>query len=119
MKLPKLTILAIGLIALAAGTTDASAATKRISGSQLAALLYGQKHTVYMPTGIGFSVRYDGNGVMYANGQKTGEIVKATKSGWCDFRGSKLRMCLTIWKVNELYVAKTSSGTPVFAFTVP
>ena len=115
------TILPLALcVILVSFVSDASAATaRRITGSALSALLYGKQHTVYMPTGIGFTVRYDANGVMYSNGKRTGDVVKATRSGWCDYRGNTLRMCVNIWKVQQLYVAKTKSGKPVYAFTVP
>ena len=120
MKFSRILALALSVTILAAGVSDASAASaKRITGSALSTLLYGRQHTVYMPTGIGFTVRYDANGVMYANGKRTGDVVKATRSNWCDYQGSKLRMCVTIWKIQQLYVAKTRSGTPVYAFTIP
>lgn len=118
MGLSKLITIALSFLVLIAGVSDAFAAQKRITGSQLAALLYGREHTVYMPTGIGFTVQYDKNGVMYSGGKRTGDVVRATRSTWCNFHGTKLNRCLTVWKDAKFYVAKERNGKPAFAFTV-
>ena len=119
MNIVKPTILALVIAVAALPATSAIAAPQRVTGAAtLAGLLYGRDQTVQMPDGTTFDVHYDSNGVMYSKGKPTGTITKATGYSWCNFTGSKLNACVTIWKNGGAYAAKNNDGTYAFAFTV-
>jgi len=120
MKILKVAIFTLCLIIAASGATQAFAQMQlqRVTGSALSDLLYGRTHTVYFKDGVGTRVRYDANGAMYSGSKRTGVTVRATRYSWCDFNGTKLDRCLTIWKDGPLYLAKDHSGQNVFGFTV-
>lgn len=114
----KLSVLLLSVVMMLAGVSEASAATKRITGAALSQLLYGRSHTIYMPTGIGIRVRYDSKGVQYSGGKRTGDIVKASKNSWCDYTGKKLNACMSVWWDGKKFIARYSSGKTAFWFTV-
>ncbi|HWV00722.1 MAG TPA: hypothetical protein VN109_06115 [Devosia sp.] len=120
MKSPKAAAFAFFLFVAASVSAPvfAQMQMQRITGAALGNLLYGRTLTVYFKDGVGTRVRYDANGVMYDGSKRTGVTVRATKYSWCDFTGSKLDRCLTIWKDGPLYLAKDHSGQNVFGFTV-
>lgn len=110
--------LLLGGILILASVGVAQAASVRITGSQLSALLYGRTQTIYFPGAGGIQTTYDSKGVQRTGGKRTGTIVKAQNNMWCDYYRGKLDTCVTIWREGGHYVARTTSGRAGYTFTV-
>ncbi|HVY50745.1 MAG TPA: hypothetical protein VHA07_04215 [Devosia sp.] len=106
------------LLLATASASAALSAPQRVTGPALATLLYGREQTIFTPDGLKFHVRYDAKGVMYRGGKPTGVVVKANKTGWCNYVAGKLNLCLTIWKSGKTYAARNKDGRYAFAFIV-
>ena len=114
----KIRSLLLGGVLVLAAVGGATAASTRITGSNLSALLYGRTQTIYFPGASGIRTTYDAKGIQTAGGKRTGTIVKSTKNMWCDYFHGKLDTCVSVWREGGRYVARTTDGRIGYRFTV-